>query len=237
MTVNILKAAAKVGLPLAFAAFALPVFGMPVDFTTTGTFTCGITAVGCSTSNGGSTVTVTNDGQTLNMTAVGYANLNIIPGDTTEVAGNPADDVNVITFNTLSTNHPAPADGVNTAGITFTLNIDQTSPVTAPNTGTLGGTFSGFIDAKGSNTVISFASNQTSLTLGGGTVYSLDFLFGAQTQWTIPNPGIATTGVTTETATLTPSVTPEPAFMMLTGLGFAGLAFVAYRRKRTVEQI
>jgi hypothetical protein len=30
------------------------------------------------------------------------------------------------------------------------------------------------------------------------------------------------------------TVTPEPTFMALTGLGFAGVAFVAYRRRRTV---
>jgi len=229
MTVTILKAAAKIALPLAFAAFTLPAFGMPVDFTTTGMFTCGVSSVGCTTSAGGTHLTVTNDGQTLNIVAVGTTNLNVFPGDTNlDVNGNPLDDVNVITFDTTSTNHPAPADGVNTSGITFTLNIDQTSP--GPYAGSLAGSFSGFIDAKGSNTVINFAPNQTSLTLGGHVIYTLDFLFTGTDQWTIPNPGINTTGVTTETAT----VTPEPAFMTLTGLGFAGLAFVAYRRRRTV---
>jgi hypothetical protein len=228
---NIPKAVATIALPLLVAAFSLPAFALPVDFTTTGTFTCGAHTVGCITSHGGSSITITNDGNTLTMTAVGFTNLNIFPGDTnTDINGSPLDDVNVITFDTTSTNHASPAGGVNTAGVTFTLNVDQTSPVIAPNRGTLGGSFSGTIDARGSNTVVNFASNQTSLLLGGNILYSLDFLSPTQTFWTIPNPGINKTGVTTETAT----VTPEPTFMMLTGLGFAGLAFVAYRRKRTI---
>jgi hypothetical protein len=227
---NIPKVAATIILPLLVAAYSLPAFATPVDFTTTGTFKCGA-AIGCSTSNGGSSITITNDGNTLKMTAIGFTNLNVLPADVNlDANGSPLDDVNVITFNTTSTNRPSPGGGVNTAGVTFTLNIDQTSPATVPNTGNLGGSFAGTIDAKGSNTVVNFAPNQTSLLLGGNITYTLDFLNPAQTFWTIPNPGINKTGITTETAT----VTPEPTFMMLTGLGFAGLAFVAYRRKRTV---
>jgi hypothetical protein len=228
MTVHILKAAGKIALPLALALFTLPAFGMPVDFTTTGTFTCGATSIGCTTSNGGSQVNVTNDGQSLSINAVGFTS-SVIPGDASpDINGNPLDDVNVITFDTDATNHPSPSGGVNTQGITFTLKINQTNP--GPFAGTLGGSFTGFIDAKGSNAVINFAQNQTSLTLGGNVIYTLDFLFPGQNVWTIPNPGINKTGVTTETAT----VTPEPTFMLLTGLGFGGLAFVAYRRRRAV---
>jgi len=215
-----MKVAAKVGLPLLVAAFAFPAFGEIVDFTTTGTFGCGITSVGCSTSNGGSTLTVINGGNTLNITADGFTNNGILAADPT------VDDVNVITFNTTSTNSPT-GGGVNTAGVTFTLNINQTLPAGSPNQGNLGGSFSGTIDAKGSNTIVTM--NQTVLILSGPVIYTLDFLNLGENTWTIPNPGINKTGVTTETAT----VTPEPTFMMLTGLGFAGLAFVAYRRKRT----
>src|ERR1700689_4868035 len=104
MNAGILKVAAKIGLPVLVAAFAFPAFATPVDFTTTGTFTCGA-AIGCSTSNGGSSITVTNDGNTLKMTAVGFTNLNILPADSQlDVNGNPLDDVNVITFNTTSSN-------------------------------------------------------------------------------------------------------------------------------------
>lgn len=230
MTVNILGGAVKITLPLLIVACALPAFGTAVDFTTTGTFGCGAGSMGCTTSNGGSTVTITNNGNTLKITAAGFTNMNVMPGDTNpDINGSPLDDVNVITFDTTSTNHPS-IGGINTEGVTFTLNIDQTSPVGVPDTGNLGGAFSGSIDAKGSNTVVTFAPNQAALVLAGNITYTLDFLTPGVNTWTIPNPGINKTGITTETAT----VTPEPTFITLTGLGFAGLAFVAYRRKRTV---
>lgn len=232
MTVNILGVAVKITLPMLVVACALPAFGTPVDFTTTGTFTCGVHSIGCSTSNGGESLTITNDGNTLKITAVGFTNDNVFPGDTNpDINGSPLDDVNVMTFDITSTNRPnVGGNGVNTTGVTFTLNIDQTSPAGSPNSGDLGGTFSGFINAKGSNTTINFANNQTSLLLAGNITYTLDFLNPGVNTWTIPNPGINKTGITTETAT----VTPEPTFMMVTGLGFAGCAFVAYRRKRTI---
>jgi hypothetical protein len=226
---KMVKAATKMSLPMLVVASALPVFGMGVDFNTTGMFTCGIHTVGCVTSNGGASVTITNNGNTLNMTAIGFTDLNVMPNDQNpDVNGSPLDDVNVITFDTTSTNHPTPAGGVNTAGLTFTLMINQTVPDIAPTSGALLGAFSGSIDARGSNTVVNFASNQTSLTLGGNITYTLDFLNPGQNSWTIPNPGIGKTGITTETAT----VTPEPSFLILSGFGFAGLAFMVHRRRQ-----
>jgi hypothetical protein len=225
---NIFGFAAKTALLTLIAACAHPVFGTPVDFTTTGTFSCG-SAVGCSTANNGATVNITNHGNTVTITAVGFTNVGIFPGDANlDANGSPLDDVNIITFDTFSTNHATPASGVNTLGVTFTLNIDQTSPPIAPNSGTLSASFSGSIDARGSTTIVSFNPSQTSLTLGGNVTYTLDFLNASQTFWTIPNPGIGKTGVTTETAT----VTPEPTFILLTGLGFSALLLVAYRCRR-----
>jgi hypothetical protein len=220
MSFTVLRVSAKMALPLLVAAFAIPGFG-DVDFLTSGTFTCGA-VVGCVTSNGGSTVTVTNNNNTLQIIADNITNLGIVPPD----------DVNVITLETTSTNR---GGAVDTTGLTFTLNIDQTQPAIAPTTGSLSGSFSGSINANGSNTIVTFAPNQTSLTLGGNFIYTLDFLDPNNTSWTIPNPGIGETGVTTETATVTSgTVTPEPTFMMLSGLGFAGLTFVTWRRKQAV---
>lgn len=150
MVSQIMKAAAKISLPILVVASALPVFGSMVDFNTTGIFKCGVSTVGCTTSPDGSHVTITNNGNTLNITAVGFTNLNIMPSDTNlDINGSPLDDVNVITFNTTSTNHATPAGGVNTAGLTFTLMINQTVPNIAPTTGNLLGAFSGSIDARG----------------------------------------------------------------------------------------
>ncbi|HEY3824526.1 MAG TPA: PEP-CTERM sorting domain-containing protein [Bryobacteraceae bacterium] len=229
MVGRIVKAVLKLSLPALVVASAIPVFGMGVDFNTTGIFTCGISTVGCTTSDGGTHVQIINNGNTLNITAVGFTNTNVFPNDENlDVNGSPLDDANIITFDTTSTNRPTPAGGVNTAGLTFTLMINQTVPNISPTSGQLLGAFSGSIDARGSNTVVNFASNQTSLTLGGGIVYTLDFLNPGQNSWTIPNPGIGKTGVTTETAT----VTPEPSFLILSGFGFAGLAFMAHRRRQ-----
>ena len=68
------------------------------------------------------------------------------------------------------------------------------------------------------------AANPPSVSIGS-ILYSLD-----ANSTNVGNPGIKTVGANQITAT----VTPEPTFMLLTGLGFAGLAFVAYRRRRIV---
>jgi hypothetical protein len=219
MTVQILKDAAKIALPLLVASFALPAFGADVDFTTTGVFACN-GAVGCTTSDGGSKIVITNHGNTVAIQAIGDVNMNVPVNDS------PLDDVNVMSFNTISTNKPSPSGAVDTSGATFTLEINQTSPAIAPQMGSLGGSFSGTIDDTASNTVITFAP--TELVLGGNNEYSLD-----SGTWAIPNPGINAYHESTFNATVT-NVTPEPTFMALTGLGFAGLALVAYRRKQTV---
>jgi hypothetical protein len=225
MSVRILKDAAKIVLPLLVAAFALPAFGSEVSFTTTGVFACN-GAVGCTTADGGSYISITNHGNTVSIEAMGYTDVNVPVNQT------PQDDVNVISFNTIATNHPSPSGAVDTTGVTFTLDIDQTSPVISPNNGSLGGSFTGTIDATASSTQINFAPNQTALVLGG-TTYSLNFLSPGQDFWSLPAPGIQRYHESTQTATIL-NVTPEPTFMTLTGLGFVGLAMVAYRRKRTV---
>jgi hypothetical protein len=219
MTVKILKDAAKIALPLVVASFALPAFGADVDFTTTGTFACGA-AVGCTVSAGGTKILITNHGNTVSIQAIGAVENNV------PVNTSPGDNVNVISFDTISTNKPSPSGAVDTSGATFTLNIDQTSPAINPQKGSLGGSFSGTIDDTASSTVITFAPDE--LVLGGNNEYSLD-----SATWSIPNPGINQYHESAFSATVT-NVTPEPTFMALTGLGFAGLALVAYRRKQTV---
>jgi len=200
----------KTALPVFVAAFALPAFAADVTFTTTGTFGCG-TATVC-TGDGTNTMTIANDGNSITINATGESYVNFPAG----VAG--SDDANVVQFRTLSTN----SNLVTTDGASFTLSITQTAPPPTAS-GSLTGAFSGKISTSKTTTFITFAD--TSLVLNNIT-YTLD-----SSTWSIPNSGLGgTIGMVTETAT----VTPEPTFMMLTGLGFAGLAFVAYRRRRTV---
>jgi|SRR5580704_7209703 hypothetical protein len=217
MLVQVLKVAVKIGLPVLIAAFALPAFAEDVTFTTTGEFFCGTVAGTCSTSNGGTTMTITNGGGTTTVNVAGDSYVNLL-------AGNPAvDDVNVAQFTSTATTGAA----VNTAGATFELIFKETGPVAG--SGDLVGDFSGTMGnkSKTGGSTITFggtANNPPSVPIGG-VLYSLD-----ANSTNIGNPGIGTTGANQITAT----VTPEPTFMALTGLGFAGLAFVAYRRRRVV---
>ncbi|HWF11889.1 MAG TPA: hypothetical protein VG297_25650 [Bryobacteraceae bacterium] len=203
--------ALKIGLCVAAAALALPAMAEEVSFTTTGTFACGTASV-CGLSNGGSTITITNNGTTITDTAVGRSYTNLL-------TGGPAADVNVMEFDDTST--PG-GTGALVNGSTFTLKITQSDPVVTPNSGTLSGDFSGTIFRKNTDAFIDFGAN-TTLVLGDIT-YTLD-----SSIWNMSNPGSGTTGIAIQTA----QVTPEPTFMLLTGLGFGCLAFLAYRRKRT----
>jgi hypothetical protein len=214
MSVQILKVIAKVAMPVLFVTFAVAGFAEDVTFTTVGDIGCG-TAVDC-TQVSASEVTVANaQGNVLTITAIGLTGTDV-------QAGNPnIDDVNIAQFDdSLSKNNNF--GKVSTAGLTFSLDVTQSAPTATPNTGSFAGTFSGLIGTSVSTAQINF-TNTTVLI--GNVTYTLD-----NTPWTIKSPGFPGVGVTTDTAT----VTPEPTFMMLTGLGFAGVAFVAYRRRRAV---
>jgi hypothetical protein len=226
MTLRTVTTFSKIALAVLIPAFALPALAEDVTFTTTGEFGCGTVAGACSTSSayGSATgqIAITQNNNTFTLAAEGYTNTSV-------QAGNPAlDDVNVLTFlDTVTQKGNAgggTGDPVSLNGATFSLLFTQTAPPTTPDSGALSGELTGKITASQTSTIITFSSS--SLVIGN-IKYTLD----DGTTWTIPNPGNPPTiGMTTETAT----VTPEPTFMALTGLGFAGLAFAAYRRKRAV---
>jgi hypothetical protein len=222
MTVNILRTAVTTALPVLLAAFALPAFAMPVNFTTTSEFCTGACITGSASLN------ITNSNGIVMLTTTGYAYTNVFPADVNlDPDGNPFDDKNAATVTT----HASGIAPISLAGNEFLLTITQTSPVPGgtPISGSFLGQMSGTLGRSGTGAIVTF--NTDSIALDNIT-YSLDV---PQTgpnafQWYIPMPGNGLTGVTS----LTMTVTPEPTFMMLTGLGFAGLAFIAYRRKRTV---
>jgi hypothetical protein len=205
----------KTALAVSLAAFALPAFAESVDFTTTGEFFCGSVAGACTATNsatpgGSSLVIITNNGTT-NIAVAGDTYNNFIVGD-------PAtDDLNIAQFSSTATKGAA----VNTGGAEFELLITQTGPG-GTQTGEFIGTFSGTVGNKSQTNGASVNFANTTLTLGN-VVYSLD-----APSFSIGNPGIGTTGANQITAT----VTPEPTFMLLTGLGFAAAGFVAYRRRK-----
>jgi hypothetical protein len=207
----------KIALAVSIAAFAIPAFAEDIDFTTTGEFFCGTVAGACTATNsatpgGSSMIIITNNG----MTHIGVA------GDVYNnftVADPFTDDTNIAQFTSTATKGAA----VNTAGAQFELIITQTGPG-GTLSGDLLGTFSGTVGNKSQTNGATVTFADTTLKLGN-VIYALD-----APSFNIGNPGIGTVGANQITAT----VTPEPTFMALTGLGFAGLAFAAYRRRRTV---
>jgi hypothetical protein len=205
------KLALKMALPALVTACALPAFAENVTFTTTGTFNCG-SAVGCSTSLGGSKMTLINNGNTATVQAVGQTYTNLLAGN------DPGSDVNIMTF--LDTSTAAGTKGAVANGSMFTLMITQVSPVVVPDHASLTGGFSGQIYFKSTTAFIDFGS-KPSLVLGNIT-YTLD-----SSTWNMANPG-HTTGIAVQTA----QVAPEPTFMLLTSLCFGGMALLAYRGRR-----
>lgn len=230
MTVKIFKAVANIALPALVAVCALPVLAETVDFTTTGTFTCG-TAVGCSILGGGSEVKVTNGtpSNTATETAIGYTYNNLL-------ANSPqAQDISVVEFNGTTTKNGKP--GASFTGSTFSITIDQTACTgcyaPATGSGTFSGTLTGNVYTTGTNAYIDFCPavgpcNAANYTLNiGGVTYTLD----NPQDWAFDNASSVPVqmGVTFQAAT----VTPEPTFMLLTGLGFGAAGFVAFRRRRS----
>jgi hypothetical protein len=212
MTIRILKVAAKMALPVLLAAFALPIFGLDVTYTSTGEFCA---APGPCANANPLVENPANEGITIGaypqVTYFGFQAVTATVNAPSQAIAAQF-DVSVAGTNPRT----VPASEV------FTLYITQTNP--AGGTGTFVGGFSGNVAVGSSNAKITFAG--TTIVLGGYQ-YTLDS--NVFTLPTIENPSHVDR-IMMEVS----SVTPEPTFMMLTGLGFAGLAFVAYRRRRTV---
>jgi hypothetical protein len=214
MTKRILEVAAKMALPLLVAAFALPVFGMDVTYTSTGEF---CTAPGpCANS----TPLVENPahlGITVGTVPTQYTYFGAQAVTATVDAPSQAVAAQFDVSDNGSNARTVPVNEV------YTIYITQTNP--AAGTGTFVGGFSGNV-AFGSTTATITFSN-TTIVLGGFT-YTLD-----SNVYTLPKISIPSHSdqIMME---VTQNTAPEPTFMALSGLGFAGLAFVAYRRKRTV---
>jgi hypothetical protein len=214
MNVQVLKFA----LPVLVVAFALPVFAVDVSFTSTGSFSG--PAASC-----GADCVVLSDGN--NATAVDLSATTI--GLTSAELG-PELDVTAATFKTTATG--SRFDGPVPTGETFTLAITQTDP----------GAASGSFTADLSGTVIFNSSGDPEINFCGAAAtcapptivldhITYQLLPTEAVDLALPSgAGPAGAGVTN----IEMAVTPEPTFMMLTGLGFAGLALVAYRRRRAV---
>jgi hypothetical protein len=199
--------ATKIGLPALVLAFALPAFAIDVTFSTTGEF--------CATEVAGSCPAGSPTSVTFASAPAGSITINAIGLPSASYSIGPPVFVNAIEFTSTTTN----LAGTAPVGGFFTLTINQTTPASGP------GIFAGSLTGQ-----IGFINNNPEVTFSGPITLDLNgayYTLGSDS-YALPNPGgNGQTFIQME-------VTPEPAFMMLTGLGFAGLAFVAYRRRRTV---
>jgi len=245
----------KVALPVLIAAFAVPAFAETVDFHTTGLFDCdGVVALNpakpgepstCTVSPDKTLIRITNNGNMITIRAIGDSYTDVLAGFTPEA------DKNVITLNDTSTSNlsacsvalvggkcpagklvAAGAVGIN--GAEFSLNFFQTKCVGCAGAGTGNATMpdslSGSVFFKNTNARVTFGNGVALPTVTvAGVTYTLD-----QAIYPLANPGKLSDFPGFGSETFTAQVTPEPTFMLLSGFGFAALAFVAYKRKQTV---
>jgi len=216
MNVQRFTAVAKMALPILAAAFALPAFAVDVAFTSTGSFS------GTAASCGADCIVLGVDGTAVDLSATTVGPTNVIIG--------PELFVKAVTFTTVATN--ALFNGPIPANETFNLAITQTLP--GAGNGSFVGDLSGTVSFTSSgNPVVNFCGAAATCArptiVLDNVIYQL--LPTQAVNLSLPSgAGPSNAGVTN----VEMSVTPEPTFMMLTGLGFAGLAFLAYRRRRTV---
>lgn len=206
----------KLAVPALAFAMVLPAFGSSVTYSTTGTFTC----TSC-TGSGSNTVSFTG-GDPAGTLTISFAG---VSGATVGVPGHGSGGAVTVSTSSNTTGTNAPVDI--TAGSTFALTIHQTSPSNA--TGSLSGALEGSIGYNNSSGDINFTSTQLTL---GDIVYTLTNLDGNAVDLVPPNTN---GGVSTIQLQLTASPVPEPTFLSLTALGFAGMGVFAFRRRRRAE--
>lgn len=192
----------KFGLPAMALAMVLPAHATIVDYSTTGTITC-------TSCTGSGTDSVTFGSLTLTYMPIVAGSVNASP--TTNAS---AGDIQITDTSRTST----PING------TFSLNISQTLPSVGSG-GLDTGTLTGSLSTNGSTGMITFTDSTLNL---GGIEYQLDgFAFGNSYILVPPSSG----GITSLEMNVT-STLPEPTFVGLTALGFAGMGVVAFRRRR-----
>jgi len=220
-----------VGAMLLSGLAVAPAHAVIISYSTTGAFGCG-SAVGCTTGSSPSSITITGGGNSSTLAYSPNTGTFLNPGPP------PPQQVNygVITATSpLST----PAEVFN--GATFTMSISETLPDTT--NGNIAAQLTGTVQATGSTAEIDFDNNGI-ISLG-----SVTYMIGNNGVVNLAAPSVFTftptgfvQGITSIGGVVTASggnggQLPEPTFLGLTGLGFVGLAAMAYRRRRATAQV
>jgi hypothetical protein len=208
-------------------ALLTPAYAVDVSYSTTGTFT---TCTGSFTCSGGSQLTGPNS-LTISYTPV-----------TEEFPNITAPPPSSAQFGAFTATGPTPGNS-DTGSANFTLTVTQELPTLGAGTETFSSTLTGTITKSNAGTLqVNFTGGSGDAVgptpsidplKAGGTTPALKFSFGDVTYWVdeqtsiIPQSG---GGVSTITGAI--DAVPEPTFYGLTAMGFAGLLFMAVRRKR-----
>jgi len=231
MSSQILKNMAKAALPILAVAFSVPAFAVPVAYSTVGTFDCSGAGSGC-TSVGNNVATLGTVGIITYGNFAGTVNVPKVGGTTASFG----------TFTTTGL-----LDGSQTVSAHFNLAITQTVPLpSGSGTADLTDLFSGTLTVDStegdSNTIV------LTFTGGNGTtpppslgtdpfslVPAYTFKIAGVQYWvdqrTALVPPTTNGGVSTIQGAINASAVPEPTFYALTGLGFASLVGIAFRRR------
>jgi len=215
----------SIGRVLFMAALAIsPALAVDVTYSTTGTFT----SSGTNTYTGANGLSIVFTG-----TAADFPNVEVPP-------------TTYAPFGTFTATGPTP-NNVDTVADNFTLQVTQTSPLLGNEQ--LVDTVAGQIRIANSQVTVTFNSGTGT---AGAAVAGIDPLNGLSAlEFTFPDP-THTTDVTYWIDSITPvhpetgggapgvsivngaidSTVPEPTFYTLTGTGFAGLLFMALRRRK-----
>ena len=207
----------KLAVPAMALAMAIPAHAVSVTFSTTGTFTC----ASC-TGSGTSTVTYNGTGNNfLTLSFLGTTQTDLLTPDIGDTF------IGMGTLGTVSAKSflmQVPIGNPTTLAVS--INQSASAGITA-GTGVLNATLTGKVGGAGTTGEISFMPASVVI---GNVEYTLE---QTNDEFTITPPSTShSAGLTSLPLKLVATELPEPTFLSLTGIAFAGLSAFAIQRRR-----